>query len=110
MTDSPEPPRGIRTGHPASALFASPFDPLFSDVRASGSVTDAAFGSSTVDLVDALFKASKGLTGAAWDGHPISQQERRSAARSLTFGNWLRVAAFYSHLISDQPKYPPRDD
>jgi hypothetical protein len=93
-----------------TAMFATPFDPMFSDVQASGSATDAALGPPTGDLVDTLFKASKGLSGAAWDGRPISQQELRSVARALPFGNWLPAAAFYSRLISDQPRFPKRVD
>lgn len=93
-----------------SALMFTPIGPQFGSARSSGSPTDALFGSPAGGHLSEMARASKGFIDSTVEGRDMAQSELNAAKRAfMPLGNWVPLAALFSHLIQDRPKSPPRD-
>ncbi len=93
-----------------SALMFTPAGAQFGTARASGSPTDAFFGSPAVDQIGSARQFSRGLADATISGREMTQGELKAGWRAFVpLGNFLPVAALYSHLVQDRPTRAPRD-
>lgn len=88
-----------------SVLMATPLGPQFGQARASGSATDAWFGSPLTDQVDSAMKFTKGAIKATWEGEDLTQSQIRQGIRAFApLGNWVPFTAALGALIEDRPE------
>lgn len=87
-----------------SLAMWTPIGPQFGNARASGSATDAFFGSPALDYIDGLRNFGRGAMKSAWEGEEMSQQQLRTAARLMPLGNWIPLTATLGALIEDRPE------
>jgi hypothetical protein len=91
-----------------AAIDAVPGVSLFKDARASGSPTDAVFGSFIFNqTVGALSKGMQGGVEALVMGRSMTQGEVRALWRGL-MNNHLALAPILNAMISDLPEKKPR--
>lgn len=89
------------------ALYTGLIDPVFSNSRTTGQVTDLLWGNPTASLGRDLQSASRGAFGALRQGD-LSQEEWRNIVRILPFGNAIPVVTALNLLIRDNPEWAPR--
>jgi hypothetical protein len=90
-----------------TARYATRREPWFSATRTSGQPSDIFLGNPTTGGVDDLMQASAAFAGL-FEDRDWSQDEARSIARVLMFGNFAPVTATINSLISDMPEHAPR--
>ncbi len=87
-----------------SLLMWTPLGPQFGSARASGSSTDAMFGSPALDFLDSVRRSTRGTTQALWQGDELTQQQIKAMARLAPLGNWIPFTAALGSLIEDRPE------
>ena len=93
-----------------SALMFTPIGPQFGSARASGSPTDAVFGSPTGGWIEEASKGSKALIESVAEDRELAQSELKMLNRAFVpMGNFVPLASLFAHLIQDRPATPPRN-
>jgi hypothetical protein len=85
-----------------SLLQFTPLGPQFGQARASGSPTEAFFGSPAVDNINGGLRFIRGATSAAWEGEKLTQSHLRAGLRLAPLGNWIPLTAIFGMLIQDR--------
>jgi hypothetical protein len=86
-----------------SVMMFTPMGPQFGNTRASGTPSDAFFGSPAVDQLASAAKFSSGLMGSFVDGEDMTKSEIKSGVRALPLpGNWVPFTAALGALIKDR--------
>jgi hypothetical protein len=92
-----------------SALMFTPVGPQFGSARASGSPTDALFGSPAAGHIKEIATASKGFLDSAVNDREMTKGELTAAWRAaVPLGNFLPLAGLFSWMIQDKPDRAPR--
>lgn len=92
-----------------SAAFPLGVEAPFQGARASGTATSAWGGLAPVDLYSTLASSVQATVQSTWQGRDMSQQEMRTIARSMPWGNAAPMLAFLNSLIQDRPLMAPKN-
>lgn len=90
-----------------TALLATPIGPQFGSARASGSPTDAIFGSPAVGHAQSMMRFTKGAIDSTLEGRDMAQSELKEGMRSIS--NFIPISMWFANMIEDRPKTPPRN-
>lgn len=87
-----------------SLLMFTPIGPQFGQARASGTPSEAFFGTPAADQLKSAGAFTKGAMDSIWNDRDMTQNEIKSGVRAFApLGNWVPFTAVLGAMIEDRP-------